>query len=129
MPAWLDSLKRMLGPDETNPFIAPVEGMDSNGRWQIDDSLCKEAGKKSPSDIQIEELEKAVSIFNTADVDLLMAMRKAIQFIRGKPAGDKKTDGLKVVIYRLCVVRDKSQAASCSALLKRWYAETTGSPA
>lgn len=129
MPQWLNSLKRILGPDDTNPYIPLVEGTDSNGRWRIEDSLCSEAGKKCPADIQIEELANSVSTFNTADVDLLMAMHKAILFIRGNPAGDKKTDGLKIVIYRLVVLRDKSQASSYSALLKKWHAETTGSPA
>ncbi|MFA5313516.1 MAG: hypothetical protein WC375_09420 [Methanomassiliicoccales archaeon] len=99
---------------------------DEKGRWLIDKNKFTKYVDKPPEEIDMADLAEKARTRNSADLDLMVGMEKAIQTINAINPPTKATTGLKIALYRMFYHGDPAERRKYEELIKKWYHSISG---
>ena len=119
----VDPLKKALEPDRTNPYVPKDE---EDGTISLTKDFNEQnAMQVGANSINIEEVANKLNSMSTTDPGILLAIPKALDFVRNPPqrVPQKTVDGMKIILFRIVSLPPGKNLQQAKAILKKWHQE------
>lgn len=120
---WLSNLADVFAPEQANPYVMPQDGQNEKGQWVINPHKLGVINPEDLKNVTVEQVEKLAHDYHTSDTAVLMGIDKALRFMR-MTQNAKLANQLKILLYKMFILKGTPEAAKCIHVLKQWAGAT-----